>query len=271
MSKYNKFGHEKLIFSEDLWESTMGGCFPGERAVFRGKDVFSEFKNWGWLNMLFFCSTGKKLSANSEKFLNGLYCMCFNYADPRIWNNRVAALAGTVSSTAQLGVCASSAVSEAVIYGGPPVSQSLEFLIRAKKCYDNGQSCKQIIEDELQKNRTVFGYGRPISKLDERVEPAISLLKDLDLFDRPYMQLAMLMHEHLINSEQEISINIGGVMAGFCADEGATPQELYYLMVVCFYVGSLACYIDTIEKPEGMFFPIRCSRVKYSGAEIRAW
>ncbi|MGI9227496.1 MAG: hypothetical protein ACR2PU_01775 [Gammaproteobacteria bacterium] len=271
MNFENKFGMHRLLDAEDNFESSMGGSFPGERAVFRGRDVFGDFKNWSWIRMLFFCVVGREPTVEAEKFLNGLYCMCFNYADPRIWNNRVAALAASASSTAQLGVCSASAVSEAVIYGGPPVSQALKFLISAKCKYDSGESLKNIIEIELEKNGVVFGFGRPINKIDERIKPALDLLKELNLFDRSYVQFAVKIQEVLLSSRNQIGFNIGGVMAAFCADEDLSATELYQLMIVCFYVGQLACYIESDSKPTGSFLPLRCSRVTYEGVGMRKW
>ena len=42
-------------------------------------------------------------------------------------------------------------------------------------------------------------------------------------------------------------------------------------MVVCFYVGQLACYIESDTKPDGSFFPIRCNKVSYEGHDSREW
>lgn len=256
---------------EEIWKSAMGGSIPGERTIFRGRDVFSEFKNWSWIKMLYFCVSGREPTKEAESFLNGLYCMCFNYADPRIWNNRVATLAATSSSTAQLGVCAASAVSEAKIYGGPPVARALKFLLEAKNKFDGGESVKYIVEKELNENGVLFGFGRPVNNKDERIKPAINLLKELNLLERPYVQFAIKLEQELKNSKSEIGFNIGGIMAAFCADENLSAKELYQLMVVCFYVGQLACYIEAEDKPVGSFFPWRCEKIKYSGEPERDW
>ena len=264
-------GYKFLLEFENKWQSYMGGSIPGERVVFRGKDVFSEFDSWNWLSMLYFCVTGKKPSRDAEKFLNGFYCMCYNYADPRIWNNQVATLAGTVSSTAQLAVCSASAVSEAVIYGGPPVSQALEFLYAAKHKFDAGISIKEIIDEEVEEHGVVYGFGRPVNKHDERIKPALALLKNLGFYDRTYVQFALKIQNELLQSKSKIGFNIGGVMAAFCADENMTAKQLYQLMVVCFYIGQLACYIESDSKPVGSFFPLRCNRISYEGVDIRSW
>ena len=266
-----KKGHKRLLEFENMYRSEMGGSIPGHRAIFRGLDVFSEFKNWSWIKMLFYCVTGRLPSDETDKFLSGLYCMCFNYADPRIWNNRVSSLAATTSSTAQLAVCSAAAVSEAEIYGGPPVSRALNFLLNAKERFDQGVDIRKIISNELDKNGVVYGYGRPVNKNDERIAPTIKLLKELNLFNRPYIQFALKIQDELLSSKSKIGFNIGGVMAAFCADENITPKQLYELMVVCFYVGHLACFIDTESNPVGLFYPIRCERISYEGVPKRSW
>ena len=262
---------KKLLNAELKWESSIGGVFPGEGAEFRGHDMFEKFNDWNWLSMFYFSATGKELNKKSEKFFNGLYSMCFSYPDSRIWNNSVATLAGTVRSTAQLGVCSASAVSEAAFYGGPPVMKSLDFFLRAKSMEDSGDTLEEIERYEKKRNKLLFGYGRPVISKDERVKPAIKLLKELNLFDRPYMQLAFRIEDYLKQQNEEIGLNIGGVFAAFCADEGMRPEELYYMMVVCFSVGMIACYIDSLDKSEGYFFPPQCKSIDYGGQQNRNW
>ena len=262
---------DKLRNAETKWVSSVGGTVPGEGAVFRGYDMFKTFGEWNWLAMFYFSATGRKLSENSEKFFNGIYSMCFSYPDSRIWNNGVVALAGTVRSTAQMGIGAASAVSEAEFYGGPPVMKSLDFFLRAKSLKDSGASLADIESAEKNKNKFIYGYGRPVTSNDERVMPAQGLLKELDLFDRSYVQLALEMENFLKQNNDDIGLNIGGLFAAFCADEGMSPKELYYMMSVCFSVGMVACYIDAMDKKEGYFFPSQCEAINYSGIKKRAW
>lgn len=264
-------GKEILIDSEDMWRSSMGGSVPGERAVFRGKDVFSEFKDSSWLELQYFCITGKMPSKAAAKFLNGMYCMCFNYPDPRIWCNRVSALAATTSSTAQLAVSASSSVTEAEIYGGPTGIKAMEFLFGLKNEIDNGSSMSKVIKEELKKNKAIFGYGRPVLPVDERVKPALDLLAELNLDKREFIQLILEVDKFLRNSRYKLQLNIAGVFAAFCADEKLKSKDIYYLTVTSFSIGMLACYLDASEKPPGSFFPLRCNRISYNGNKNRNW
>ena len=52
--------HSKLEKFEDNWRTSMGGWFPGETVILRGKDVFKELGNNSWMEYLLFASTGKE-------------------------------------------------------------------------------------------------------------------------------------------------------------------------------------------------------------------
>jgi hypothetical protein len=197
--------------------------------------------------------------------------MCFNYPDPRIWCNRISALAATVSSTAQLGVCAASSVTEAEIYGGPTGIRAMDFLFRLRRDLDDGLPMNKCMQDELKKNKAIFGYGRPVLSTDERVRPALDLLKELNLYEREYLGLALEVEKYLIKSRYKLKLNIAGVFAAFCADEGLKSKDMYYLGIVAFSTGMLACYLDVADKPEGALFPMRCERIAYEGVNNRKW
>ena len=262
---------EKLLRAQEIWESSVGASYPGVGVEFRGHDIFDKCKNANWLSMFYFSATGRELSENAEKFLNGVYSMCFSYPDSRIWNNGIAALAASTRSTAQLGVCAASAASEADFYGGRAVLQSVDFILRAKLMVDSGEDVFEILSQEKNKNEYVYGYGRPIVPEDERVLPTIDLLKELNLFDRPHVQLALKLDEHLKAEGSNFRLNVCGLFAAFCADEEMAPQDAYYILVVCYSVGMIACYVDSLEKSEGHFFPFQCSSINYSGSHNREW
>jgi citrate synthase len=271
MSKLHEKGHVNLLDYESIWRSKMGGSIPGERVVFRGKDAFSEFKNSSWMELQYYCITGNMPSTAASKFLNGLFCMCFNYPDPRIWCNRISALAATASSTAQLAVCAGSSATEAEIYGGPTGIKAMDFLFRLKNEMENGIQLQDYVEEELKLNKAIYGFGRPVLPIDERVKPALDLLAELSLVERDYIQLAIKVEEFLSKSRYKLNLNIAGVFAAFCADEGLKREDIYYLTIVGFSIGMLACYLDADSQPNGALFPIRCERISYQGVNHREW
>lgn len=271
MSKKKLIGINSLLEFEDHWRSNYGGSIPGVSAIFHGKDMFTEFKDYSWIEMLYFSLKKVKPSEEATKFINGVFCMCFNYPDPRIWCNRVAALAGTTSSTPNLGVCAGSSVTEAQIYGGPTGIRAMDFLFRIKKAMENGEQLDEFVSSELKKNKAIFGYGRPVLPIDERVAPALELLTELNLHKREYISIALKVDDYLKKSRFKLNINIAGVFAAFCADENMSRDDINNLTIVCFSIGMLACYLDANNKNVGLLFPLRCNRISYDGHEKREW
>ena len=263
--------YSDLSAAEDVLYTDMGAWFQGERVVIRGKDLFTEFKHSSWVEILLFGITGKYYSENQIKLFNGMWTLCGSYPDPRIWNNRIASLAGSARSTCALALGAATAVSEAKIYGRGPDIRSIDFLLRAKKEIDSGVKLETIIKKELKEKRTIAGYGRPIIKVDERIKPLSELASELCLFDGDYVKLAFKINEFLSNGRYRMQMNIASLVAALMADQGFTAIEYYQFNVLSFSAGMFPCYIDAVNKPEGSFFPMRCERINYTGVAKRKW
>ena len=92
-------GPEKLLENENHWETRMGGWFPGERVVYRGQDLHVDLKDMSWMELYVYGITGRRFDEKQLKILNAIWANT-SYPEPRLWNNRVAALAGTARSTA---------------------------------------------------------------------------------------------------------------------------------------------------------------------------
>src|SRR5450759_2246685 len=122
----------------------MGAFFPGERVVFRGQDLFTSLKGLDWLELYLFSIPGRRYTPQQMRVLHVLWTHN-SYPDARIWNNRVAALAGTSRSTGALGIAAALAISEATIYGGASQLRCSEFLTRAKKLVDEGADLEALV------------------------------------------------------------------------------------------------------------------------------
>ena len=260
-----------LIEAEDNWVTELGASFPGERVVYRGKDLFSELKDLSWMGLLLLGVTGKVLSQNQIRLFDAIWALAVSYPDPRIWNNRVAALAGTVRSTAGLASSGAAAVSEAQIYGGRANIAAVDFIIHAKKLVDEGQDLQEIVKKELKNNRAVYGYGRPIVNRDERNLPILNVAKELGLADGPHLKLAFEVDKILSQGRWRMKMNITGLAAALGADQGLSAREYYHWVVNCFLAGIVPCYIDAKDHPEGTFFPLSCERISYEGTETRKW
>lgn len=205
--------------------------------------------------------TGKE-NPQLARLIEGIWLISSSFPDPRLWNNRVAALAGTARSTGLLAVTAGLAVSEATTYGLQPIHGAIDFLYRAKMSHDNNESIESIVKAELRKYRNVYGYGRPLTNIDERVEPLLTFAKSIGVGGGPFLNLALEIDEYLANSRYKFRINIAGIDAGIAADQGLTSREFYHLATLSFVAGMFPCYIDSANKPEGCFFPLAVDRIK---------
>ena len=106
-------------------KSRMGAAVIGSHAMFRGHDLHRELAGLDWVELFLFGITGRRFSKPQAELLHGILVYT-SYPDARIWNNRVAALAGLARSTPALAISAALAVSEAGIYGGQPGVRAID-------------------------------------------------------------------------------------------------------------------------------------------------
>ncbi|MGA9666095.1 MAG: hypothetical protein WBQ69_06550 [Gallionella sp.] len=247
-----------------------GAFFPGERVVFRGQDLFTSLKDLDWLELYTFSITGRRYSPQQMRVLHVSWTHN-SFPDARLWNNRVAALAGTARSTGPLGIAAALAVSEAKIYGGASQLRCSEFLTRAKKMVDQGADLEALIRAEIKEKRGIGGFGRPIVPTDERIEPIMAIVREQGLENGPHLKLAFEVERILLQGRWRWHMNSVGLTAALCADFGMSPSEYYFFGLPVFLAGMPPCYLDALEKPEGMLFPLPCRVIQYEGAPRRQW
>jgi len=273
MDKKKMSGPQELLDREDNWVTDRGAWFVGERVVLRGYDMFSELFDRSWVEIWYFSITGRFFLKNQIDLFQRLWVICTSYPEPRIWNNRVAALTGTARSTAMLGLAAGTAVSEGKIYGGQANLGSVEFIVRARDLIENkGLTLGEVVESEIKTSRGFpTGFGRPIINNDERVPHALRLAKELGLDDGVHLTLALEIEQFLERKRYRAKLNIGGLTAALCADQGMSAKEFYYAAGVIYSAGMMACYTDAAEKPAGTFFPLSCERIDYEGTLRREW
>lgn len=256
---------------EDHWVTDMGKWFPGERVVLRGKDLLNELRDMRWMAQLLFAITGRCFTDEEVRLFEGLWSITVSYPDPRIWPNRVAALAGTARSTPTLGVSAALAISEAELFGHRSNIRTIDFMIRSRKRIDKGESIENIVREELKTHRWVPGYGRPFVQADERVNPLMELALDLGFGDGPHVELAFAVNEILGKRRYPMRMNIAALDAALAADRGLSPRQYHCYFMLSFLAGMVPCFIDTDSKKEGSFFPLRCKKLKYEGPARRHW
>jgi hypothetical protein len=264
-------GPELLRQNVGRVRSRVGGAFIGSHVIFRGKDLHTEFADARWMDLYLFSITGRRFSEAQLRLFEAIWTYT-SYPDARIWNNRVAALGGSSRSTGNLSVSAALAVSEAVIYGRGIDIRASDFLIRTRAHVAAGGELGPWVRRELSEQRSLAGYGRPISnRRDERLDPILSLARSLGLADGPHLQLAHDIERFLLESRLRMGANYAAICAALTADMGLSPREHYLYVSVAFVGGMLPCYLDAAARPAGTFLPLPCEGVAYQGAAKRSW
>jgi hypothetical protein len=250
-------------------KTRMGACFPGSHTVFRGHDLHAELRDMDWVELYLFGITGRRFSPAQIELFHAIWVYT-SYPDARLWNNRVAALAGTARSSANLGVTAALAISEATTYGGRAGIRAIDFLLRVQREVEQGADLEQLVLRELRERR-IYGYGRPINSTDERLPWMMALVRRLELDGGPYLKLAFDVERILVARNPKLKMNYAALHAALVADMGLSAREYQLLRIPTFLAGMPPCLIEAAEKPEGMLFPIPCDAVAYEGMPARRW
>jgi len=223
-----------------------------------------------WLELYVFGITGRRFRPEQLRLMHALWVYT-SYPDARLWNNRVAALAGSARSTGNLGLAAALAVSEGQIFGRGIDLRAITFLTRAKAALDAGGTLEAAVRDEIERHRGIAGYGRPIAAGDERLAPILALAAELGLDRGEHLRLARAVEEILLAGRWRWRMNYGAVAAALAADLGLQPPEYYFFGFPAFLAGMPPCYVEALERPEGATLPMPCMTVRYEGAPPRAW
>lgn len=261
--------NKALLAAEGHLVTTVGKAFLSERVVMRGRDLHHDLGDTSWFALHLYGITGRDFSENELKLLNYLW-VSTSYPDPSIWPNNTAALAGSARATASLAMAAGLVTSEASLFGVKPLKKVLAFFLKAKQQRANGRLLADIVEDEIKTNGLVYGYGRPLVSIDERVPHTINKVKELGFADGECYKMSLEINDYLINT-RKIAMNIAALDGALGADFGFTPEQFHLYMNLIVYAGQPACYLDAISKPEGCFFPMRCSNIRYGGLPRRKW
>ena len=259
---------------EDNWQTSMGGMLFDGGMVYavlhRGKDIFTELRDKTWFEYLLFAVTGSE-NPKLARLIEGIWVICTSYPDPRLWNNRVAAFAGTARSSGHLAIAGAVAVTEASIYGGQPILKVADFLSRATNQLQKGEKLQQVLDNEISQNGKVYGYGRPGFGEDERIQPLLDFVKEANIERGRYTELVFEIEKYFACFKRRLQPNIAALVTGLLLDQGLKAREIYYLYILGFSGGFLPCYLDAQAQPEGALFPLRSKRVKYCGVAPRSW
>jgi len=251
-------------------KTDIGAAFPGSRAVLRGKDLHTDLNDLDWLELYVFGITGRRFIPEQMQLLHGIWRLT-SYPDARLWNNRIAALAGSARSSPGLGLAAALAASEARIYGAGPCLSAYDFFTRAHLACSAGQALESIIADTLAKQRGIGGYGRPLVSGDERIAPAMELARRSGLDQGPFVQLAFKTESVMLAIRGHWRINYAALIAALLLELSFDRTAYHLFISPLFFAGMPPCYLDAINRAEGLTFPLPCGTISYSGLPERRW
>jgi hypothetical protein len=263
-------GPELLQQNVGKLTSRMGTFYPGSHVIFRGHDLHADLKDMDWVELYVFGITGRRFGKEQLRLMHSIWTYT-SYPDVRLWNNRVAALAGSSRSTGNLGVAAALAVSEASIYGRGIDMRAIDFLLRTRARVEAGDDLSECIRQELEARRSIAGYGRPLINGDERNRHMLALAAELGLDQGPYLRLAFEIEEAMLAGRWRMKMNYAGLSAALLADIGLSPREYYLYLFPAFLAGMQPGYIEAADRPEGTLYPLPCGGIRYEGQSRRPW
>lgn len=267
---------QSLSSAIDTFTTTVGAAWPGERAVFRGRDMHTDINNPDridlptWLEICAFGIMGVHITKAQLRLMEYMW-VGTSYADARIWNNRVVAICASARSTPALALSAGQAVSEALIYGRRNEAKAVSFFRRAVEQQNAGMSLAEIIEFQVKTQGKLPGYGRPISsEEDERIGPTMTIARQVGLANEPHISIAFDIEQHLAEIGKPLKMNLGALVSAIGADMGFTAREFNLFLFAAFSSGMQPVYLEAADKPALSVFPIPCSGVVYEGVPVRS-
>lgn len=264
-------GPQALLDAENNLVTDMGAWFPGERVVFRGKDLHHDLGDMSWMELYLYGITGRRFTSAQMRIFNAIWVLT-SYPDPRLWNNRVVGLAASARSTGVLGISAGIGVSEALIYGARPEIRAHVFLTAAGVARAGGDNMERFVLSALENFRGLPGYGRPVVKTDERLEPFLKCLCEAGARNGEHIKLAFEIGDILSRLKYRYHLNYAGATAAVAADLGLSSFEYYSYCTLAFVGGMVPVFDDQSKNQEGSFFPIRCSDIQAETSfENREW
>jgi len=251
--------------------SSKGGWLIGKGVFNHGYDMMNDFVGKvSYMQVVILNATGKMVDRNLADWFDAIH-ICLSWPDPRIWCNQIGALGGSARTSVVAATVAGILATDSRSYGIKPLKEGLKFIQKALEDKNQGTSTLEIVDKECAKHGGkpfIMGYARPIAKGDERVEAMERTAKNLSFEIGEHLALAYDIEKLLLDKFDE-GMNINGYMSAFLSDQGFSPEEIYRICAFLVTSGVTACYVDTADKPEESFLPLRCEDLDYQGKEPR--
>ena len=262
----------------DPWDKNRGIIRSSKGGWFAGKGVFNHGYNMmeelvgkaSYMQVVILNATGRLPERREADWIEAMF-ICLSWPDPRIWCNQIGALGGTTRISPIAATCAGLLGADSKFYGIKPIKQGMAFLQTTLTEKQAGRSIKDIVESapKTHGQPSIMGFARPLAKGDERIPALERTAKNLGYEPGPHLQLAYEVSDYLFENYNE-SMNVNGFVSAFILDCGYTPEEAYRSAVTLVASGITACYVDTADKLQNSFLPLRCDDINYQGQAQRA-
>jgi citrate synthase len=251
--------------------SSRGGWKIGSGVQNCGYDMMTDLVGKvSYMQVVVLNATGRLPSKALADWIEAVH-ICLSWPDPRIWCNRIGALAGSSRASGVAASCLGVLAAESTSYGIKPLISGVEFIEHALTQITQGTSVDDFISEETKKNGgkpNLMGYARPIAKGDERIPAMEEVTKRLGFPTGENLSLAYKI-EKTLHTRYDESMNINGYVSAFLVDQGFSAIEVYRIFSAVVFSGVTACYTDTADRIEGSFAPLKTSDVIYKGSPLR--
>ena len=247
----------------------VGGWTLNGRATLHGYDIHNQLTpESAWMRTMILAVTGRLYPENATRLVEAMH-VATGYPDPRIWCNRVVALAGTARCSGSASISAGIASADGKIYGGQSEYQAAKTIEKAHCVLkeEGDTSLRAYIEGLLKQHRLVHGFGRPLATVEERIAPVEAVAQRLGIEVGPHLATARRIGQIL--KKWRLIMNFGGYVSARLLDFCFSPIEVYRVLSIGFYIGLLPCYIEAFENEPGTFLPIACEDILYEGVPER--
>jgi len=248
--------------------TALGGFFPGRGARVHGRDLHVDGASRRWFDLYLRALAGRDFSPAQIELLETLWTYT-SYPDARIWNNRVAALAGSARASAGLAIGAAIAVSDAGIYGLGPGLAAYDFLRAHAR--DDDATLTTAITARLRRDRRLGGYGRPVVAEDERIAPMMTRARRLGLADGAHVHTAFRIERILEEGRWRMKMNYAALVSAFCLDMGLDRHDYAGFAATIFLAGMPPVWKESAQNPAGSLLPLPVSGIDYEGPAPRPW
>ncbi len=258
-----------LLSLNKNYPTSAGYAELSQYSIFRDKNLHEEFKTSSWFELNLYGITGKRFSEKELKILNYIW-ISTSYSDVRIWPNRITALAGSSRATPLISLIGGLASCEAKLFVAQPLVSCLCFFLEISKKIKLGNNLETLLKERIEHNKTIFGYGRPITSVDERVPHFIKFLNELDADKGENFKLAFKI-ERFLKQEKNIQMNIAALYSAVCADLGFSQIEMNLFVSLLVVAGMAPLYLEALQKPELGVLPLTIDDIEYTGEPNKAW